>query len=227
MRTQRETCTGRRPVATNLPATRTVLAVVLALGGLAACGNDPAGPATDPAAAEERQQLREEIAALQDRIDALEEQSRPDGGPGDDAPADGDPQSGEQGTAGGGASGRASADPVGVFTDPEPLVGQDVTVTAEVSGLISVTQVGAAFRLADGEGNTIGVIMVTPPADLEVGDVMRVTGPLARVEQDGFEADFGIAADALVDDPEAFFDDVAGEFAIAARDVEVLQQPSG
>lgn len=225
MRTLRGTRSGRRAAA-GLP-TRAVLSAAVVVGSLAACGDEASVPATDPAAAEELQELREDVRALRDRIDALEERSRPDGGSGEGAPADGDPPPGEDGTAGGGTSERPSTDPAGVFTDPEPLVGQDVTVTAEVSGLIAVTQVGAAFRLADGEGNTVGVIMVTPPADLEVGDVMRVTGPLARVEQDGFEADFGIAADVLVEDPQAFFDDVAGEFAIAARDVEVLQQPSG
>lgn len=226
MRTQRGTCTGRRAVATGLP-TRAVLAAALAVGTLAACGNDATGPATDPVAAEELQALREDVRALRDRIDVLEERSRPDGGSGDEAPADGDPQPSEGGTAGEEASEQASGDPAGVFSDPEPLIGQDVTVTAEVSGLIAVTQVGAAFRLADGEGNTVGVIMATPPADLAVGDVMRVTGPLARVEQDGFEADFGIAADVLVEDSQAFFADVSGEFAIAAREAEVLQQSSG
>lgn len=226
MRTQRGTCTGRRAAAAGL-STRAVLTAAVLAGSLAACGDEAPVPATDPAAAEELQELREDVRALRDRIDALEERSRPDGGPGEEAPADGDPQAGEDGTAGDGPSQRPSTDASGVFTDPEPLAGQDVTVTAEVSGLIAVTEVGAAFRLADGQGNTVGVIMVTPPADLEVGDVMRVTGPLAEIEQDGFEADFGIAADVLVEDPEAFFDDVAGEFAIAARDVQVLQQPSG
>ncbi|MGY2067839.1 hypothetical protein [Blastococcus sp. SYSU DS0619] len=221
MRTQPATCTGRR-----VAATRAVLAVALAVGGLSACGEDAPGPTTDPAA-EEIEELREDIGALRERVDALEEQARADAGTGDEPPADGGEQPGEDGTAGGGGAGQSSEDPAGVFSDPESLIGQDVTVTAEVSGLIAVSAVGAAFRLADGNGNTVSVIMVTPPADLEVGDVLRVTGPVVRVQRDGFESDFGISAEALVEDPDAFFGDVAGEFAIAARETEMVRQPAG
>ncbi|WP_346622722.1 hypothetical protein [Blastococcus montanus] len=202
--------------------TTAVLAALVAAGGLAACGRNDSVPGT----AAEVGELREELGALEDRVSALEEQvaaPEPTAGP----PDDGGEQPGDGGTSEDEGTAQPVEDPAGVFEDPEPLVGQVVTVAAAISDLIAVTEVGAAFRLADGDGDTVGAVMVTPPADLEVGDVVRVSGPLARIRESSFEADFGIAADVLVDDPDAFFADLTGEFAIAARDVEVLQQPPG
>ncbi|MGY2004987.1 hypothetical protein [Blastococcus sp. SYSU DS1024] len=204
----------------------TVLVLALTLGGLTACGDDAPGPSTDPAAAEELEELRDDIAALRERVSELEARSRPSSEP-SAPPSDDGAEPGDGATSGGEASPRPVEDPAGVFQDPGALIGRDVTVVAEVSDVVAVTEVGAAFRLADGEGNTVGVITATPPGDLEVGDVQRVTGTVGRVSPEDFEAIFGIAADVLVDDPEAFFTDLGGQIAIAARDVEAVQQPAG
>ncbi|MGY1721379.1 hypothetical protein ACI8AG_20280 [Blastococcus sp. SYSU DS0552] len=222
MRSHQGTRPGRRAVVPG-----TVLTLALAVGGLTGCGNEAPEPSTDPGAAEELEELRDDITALRERVRALEERSRPSSEPTPPPSDDGGADSGDGATSGAEAPPRPVEDPAGVFQDPAALIGRDVTVVAEVSDVVAVSEVGAAFRLADGAGNTVGVITATPPGDLEVGDVQRVTGTVGRVSRDRFEAVFGIAADVLVDDPEAFFTDLGGEIAIAARDVEAVPQPAG
>ena len=65
-----------------------------------------------------------------------------------------------------------------------------------------------------------------PPAELDVSDVVRVSGTVVRVQRDTFEQDFGIAVDELVDDPDVF-DTVEGEVAVAADRIEVLRERTG
>ncbi|SEM14828.1 hypothetical protein SAMN04515665_13511 [Blastococcus sp. DSM 46786] len=220
MRAQRRTRAGSGVVTTGARASGVAVAVALAVGGLAACGDGATG-----ATAQEVQGLSDELGALRDRVAALEERPVPSAAPAtptEDAPGTGDqqppPDDGPQ---------QPFDDPAGLFEDPGPLIGQDVTVTAEVVGLVSVSEVGAAFRLGDGNGTTVGVITVTPPGELEVGDVLRVTGSVERVERESFEADFGISAGVLAENPEALFAALAGDVAVAAREIEVVQQSSG
>ncbi|MGY1836918.1 bZIP transcription factor [Blastococcus sp. SYSU DS0510] len=220
---QRRTRAGRRGGAAGGPGRRAALVLALALEGLAACG---AG-ATSPALEAEVQGLREEVDELRDRVEALEQQPPPSAAPSGAPPTEDPSASGDEEPATDGGAEQPFDDPAGLFQDPEPLVGQDVTVTAEVVQLVSVADVGAAFRLGDGDGTTVGVVTVTPPGDLELGDVLRVTGPVGRVQRDSFEADFGISADVLAEDPETLFAELGGEIAVAAREVRVVRQSSG
>ncbi|WP_157936777.1 hypothetical protein [Geodermatophilus chilensis] len=186
------------------PAGRTAAALVAAaigMGGLAACG-DSAGPEAGGVTTEDLQGIEDDLSALEERVGALE-----------DAPADAE----------------APVDPViedeaGVFEDAEALIGQEVTVSAGVSEVITTTDVGSAFRIGNETGEPIAVVMASPPAQLEVDDVVRVSGTVVKVQRDTFEQDFGIASDELFDDPEAFFSAFEGEVAIAADRMEVLQE---
>jgi hypothetical protein len=172
------------------------------MGGLAACG-DSAGPEAG-VTAEDLQQLEDDLGALEERVGVLEEPVA-----GDEPLEDGAP---------------AFEDEAGVFEDPEPLIGQEVTVSAEVSEVMTTGDVGAAYQIAGESGDPIGVIMATPPTELDTNDAVRVSGVVVRVQEDSFEEDFGVAADELFDDPDAFFTDFEGEIAIAADRMEVLQE---
>ncbi|MGY1723450.1 hypothetical protein [Blastococcus sp. SYSU DS0533] len=213
MRAQRRTRAG-----SGARAGRVAVAVALGVVGVTACGSGATGPTAQEVAA-----LADELDALRDRVEALEERPVPSAGPAtptpDAPPTGGQPPPDEDPSP--------LDDPAGLFEDPGFLVGEDVTVTAEVVSLVSVSEVGAAFRLGDGTGSTVGVITVTPPGELDVGDVLRVTGPVERVERSSFEADFGISADVLAEDPEVLFAALAGNVAVAAREIEVVQQASG
>ena len=178
-----------------------LVAAAIGMGGLAACG-DSAGPEAGAVTTEDLQGIEDDLGALEERVGVLE-----------DAPAD----------AG------APADPVvedeaGVFEDADALLGEEVTVSAGVSEVITTTDVGSAFRIGDETGEPIAVVMARPPAQLELDDVVRVSGTVVEVQRDTFEQDFGIASDELFDDPEAFFCDFEGEAAIAADRMEVLQE---
>lgn len=178
-----------------------VLAAAIGMGGLAACG-DSAGPEAGGVTTEDLQGIEDDLGALEERVGALE-----------DAPPDAD----------------APVDPVvedeaGVFEDAEALIGQEVTVSAAVSEVITSTDVGSAFRIGNETGEPIAVVNASPPAQLEVDDVVRVSGTVVTVQRDTFEQDFGIAADELFDDPDAFFSTFEGEVAVAADRMEVLQE---
>lgn len=197
--------TSGRPTTLGTPRARraaTVLvAATLGMGGLAACGEDSSGPEAGGVSAEDLQNVEDDLAALEDRIGVLEDEST-------DAPVD--PV--------------AEGDGSEVFEDPEALIGQEVTVSATVTELLTTTDVGSAFRIGGESGEPIPVIMATPPAQLDADDVVQVSGTVVRVQQDSFETDFGIAADELFEDPESFFTDFEGEVAIAADRMEVLQE---
>ncbi len=114
------------------------------------------------------------------------------------------------------------------LTDEEKsaLVGQDVTVSAEISELITQRGVGSAFRVAGDTGPSMAVLATTPPDGLQRNDVVRVSGTVTTVRRDSFENDFGVAADDLFDEPDTFFQESEGEVAIAATEIEVLQDQS-
>jgi hypothetical protein len=85
--------------------------------------------------------------------------------------------------------------------------------------------VGSAFRIAgDGGESAIPVISVNPVQGIDPDDVVRVTGTVVQVAQDTFEEDFGLAADELSDDPDAFFTEAEGGVALNASRAVVLQE---
>ncbi len=178
-----------------------LLAAAVGMGGLAACG-DSAGPEAGGVTTEDLQQIEDDLSALEERVGVLE-----DGSPDADAPVD-----------------PVIEDESGVFEDAQALIGQEVTVSAGVSEVITTTDVGSAFRIGNETGESIAVLMANPPAQLDVSDVVRVSGTVRQVQRDTFEQDFGIVADELFDDPDAFFSDFEGEVAIAADRMEVLQE---
>ncbi|MGY1608458.1 MULTISPECIES: hypothetical protein [unclassified Geodermatophilus] len=189
-------------------AAAALIAAAIGIGGLAACG-DSAGPEAGGVSTEDLQDIQDDLGALEERVGVLEDQ--PVDAAGDtDAPVD-----------------PLVEDEAGVFEDPEPLIGQDVTVSAGVSEVITTTDVGSAFRIGNESGEPIAVVSANPPAQLDVGDVVRVSGTVVRVQRDTFEQDFGITADEVFDDPDVFFDTFDGEVALAADRIEVLQEQSG
>jgi len=174
-----------------------LLAAAIGMGGLAACG-DSAGPEAGEVTTGDLQQIEDDLTALEDRIGVLED-------------------------------GEVPVDPVvedesGLFDDSEALIGQQVTVSAGVSEVMTTTDVGSAFRIGDDSGEPIAVLSASPPSELQADDVVRVSGTVVTVQRDSFEQDFGIAADELFDDADAFFSDFEGEVALAADRVEVLQE---
>lgn len=106
----------------------------------------------------------------------------------------------------------------------QEIVGQEVTVSAEVSEVITSNDAGGAFRIAGDAGPSVAVLSTTPPEDLGQNDVVQVTGTVQIVNRDSFEADFGIAEDDLFDDPDSFFGVAEGNPAIAATNIEVIEE---
>ncbi|MDT0277105.1 hypothetical protein [Blastococcus goldschmidtiae] len=199
-----------------------LLATVL---GLAACS----GPAdTEPTAttAAELTEVREEVAGLRDRVATLEDRvgdlqdrlaeggaDEPVGEP--DAPGDGPPDGAPP-----------ESDP-SFFGEPEAPLGEQVTVRGEVVELVASTSIASVLRVAGEAGEPVAVVTVTPSSDIGTGDEVEVSGTVLDVDPDTFEADFGIAADELFDDPQAWLDDAEGQIAIAATRIEAVPAPSG
>ena len=152
----------------------------------------------DSAGPEAGQVTTEDLQALEDRVGALEEDvgALSDGaGVGDDEAAAG-----------------------------QDIIGQEVTISAEVSELITTSDVGSAFRIGADSGPSVAVLATSPPSNLEANDVVQISGTVKLVERDSFEEDFGIAEDDLFDDADTFFGEFEGQPAIAADSVEVLQE---
>ncbi|MCZ2807680.1 hypothetical protein O2W18_21445 [Modestobacter sp. VKM Ac-2983] len=175
--------------------------VLLASAALVGCGQDP-DPLQPEVTAEELEDVRDEIGALERRVEALEADgaTEPTADPGAPAPETSPP---------------AEATPQ--FTE-----GEDVSVRAEVVGLIATTDIGTAFRVSTGSGRALAVVSATPVQPLEVQDVVRVSGTATAVDRETFEREFGIAPTVIFDDPEAFFAGETGQIAIAADQVEPL-----
>lgn len=211
MTIQRSISTAAAPKG--LVMRRTAAAAVMALGvsTLAACGEDSAGPEAGAVTLEDLQGVEDQVGTLEERVGVLEEgllelDEEP-------APVDAIDEG-------------APVDPAAeVFEDPMALIGQEVTVSGAVSELITAaTEVGSAFRIGGDTGEPVAVLSATPPAELMVDDVVQVGGTVVEVQRDTFEEDFGVAADELFDDPDAFFEATEGQPAISADRIEVLQE---
>lgn len=193
--------------APDRPAGRRAAAAVLAVlgvGGLVGCGQDEAAP--DGVTAEQLQDVRDDVATLRERVDELEAAR---------SSAAATTTSANTTSATTTPTTTAPAEPTPTFS-----AGDDVSLGGEVTGLISTTAVGSAFRLATSEGATVTVISPTPVAELGTGDAVQVSGVATRVQRSSFERDFGIAADVLLDDPGAFLTEYAGQLAVAADRVQ-------
>lgn len=182
-------------------------AVVAGLTGLAAC-SDSAGPEDGAVTTEDLQEIEDDITALEDQVAGLE-------GAATDAAAD---------TADMEDADGAVADLFG--DDPESLVGQQVTVSAEISELVVNGDSGAAFMIGDDSGEPIAVIATDLAEDLQANDVVEVSGTVTTIQRDTFEEDFGVAPDDLFTDADGFFSDSEGEVALAADSVAVIDQTS-
>lgn len=198
----RITATGKRRAGRTAGA---VIAAVVGMGGLAACSDDSAGPEAGGVTVEDLQGVEDQVAGLDERVGTLEEGGL--GGAVDPV----DPVDAEDDTE-------------AFFGDNESYIGQEVTVSAEVSELITTTDVGSAFRIAGESGDPIAVVMASPPAELDANDVVQVSGTVVQVQRDTFDQDFGIAADELFEDADGFFEEEEGSVAIAADRIEVLQE---
>ncbi|MGY2129762.1 hypothetical protein [Blastococcus sp. SYSU DS0617] len=206
-----------------LLATATATAI-----GLAACS----GPsATEPtgATAAELTEVREELAGLRNRVATLEDRvgelqdSLAEGGE-DEPVEEPDAPDGPDGEP----PGEAPPDPDrSFFGEPEAPLGEQVTVRGEVVDVLTSTPVASALRVAGEAGEPVVVVTVTPSPEIGTGDQVEVSGTVVDVDPDTFEADFGIAADELFDDPRAWLDDAEGQVAIAATRIETLPAPPG
>ena len=107
------------------------------------------------------------------------------------------------------------------------VIGQEVSVSAEVSEVLTTSEAGSAFRIGGESGRRVTVLSGAAPEGLDANDVVRITGTVQRILRDSFEADFGVAEDELFDDPEGFFSEFGGVLAVAASDIEVLQGEAG
>lgn len=152
-------------------------------------------------AVEDLQELENQLSSLDNRVTELEYDASAEGAsPGD---AVGAVEVGEE-----------------FWVEPSTVLGEDVTVSADVSEVVTAN--GAAFRIAGDSGDPVAVIATHPPDGMEVGDTVRVTGAVKQIQRSSFEQDFGWAADELFDDPDDFFGEAEGEVAIAATEVEPL-----
>ena len=186
----------------NTPSTRFLAGTAIAALaiGTAACESDSAGPEAGEVTTSDIQDLEEQIGAFDERLGALEEEVA----------------AGGEDVAAGGDEAQAGAE--------EDVVGQEVTVSAEVTELITSGDVGSAFRIGGESGPSVAILSTTPPEGLEVDDVVQISGTVQLVNRDSFEDDFGVAETDLFDDPDTFFDEEEGQPAIAATSVEILQE---
>ena len=179
--------------AVNRRSTRFVGALALASGLVLTGCSDSAGPEAGAVTTEDLQNLEEQVGALEGRLGALEE-----------------------GVVEGGSAGAATGE------QPD-IIGQEATISAEVSEVITSTDVGSAFRVGGESGPSVAVLSGSAPEGLDANDTVRITGTVQLVNRDSFEQDFGLAEDDLFDDPDGFFTEFEGQPAIAATEIEVLQ----
>ena len=110
------------------------------------------------------------------------------------------------------------------WSNTESLIGQQGTISAAVSEVMTSTDMGSAFRIAGESGDSIPVIATGSSSNLQVDDLVRVSGTVMQIQRDTFEEDFGVAEDELFDDPDAFFEAEEGNVAISTGEVEILQE---
>ncbi|GAB3352216.1 hypothetical protein [Modestobacter lapidis] len=189
-------------------------AAVLALTGVAGC-TDPAEPAPSAGTTEGLADLRDRVDTLEGRVDTLEDRVATLEDSGSSTPAAPADPSGEA-PADGGPPGE------GFPGIGEDLVGRTTSVRAVVAEVIPSTGVGTAFRADGGTGDPIAVLSAVPFPELDRGDVVEVSGTVVRVRPDTFEADFGVAADALLEEPDAFLAAAGGDLALSADRIDVF-----
>lgn len=100
------------------------------------------------------------------------------------------------------------------FEDPEPFIGQQVTVSAEVTEVLTPE---TAFRLTgdDVGGSPLLVVRANQQTAVEEGQIVQVTGTVREFDRETLESEFGLD---LADDE--FADDRAY---IEATDVTVIE----
>jgi len=187
-------------------ATTAVAGVFVASAVVLTGCSDSAGPEAGAVTTDDLTQIEERLGTIDERLGTLEENVTA--------------MEGEAGAAEGATVEGADA---GAGQD---IIGREVTVSAKVSEVVTTTDVGSAFRIAGQEGPSVAVLATTPPADLNVGDVVQITGTVQMVQRDSFEKDFGIGADELFEDADGFFTEAEGQPAIAAEKVEIRQETS-
>ena len=110
-----------------------------------------------------------------------------------------------------------------LMEDPQAFLGEEVTVTDEVSRLWTTADTGAAFQI----GGNLAVVSDTERTAVDANDDVEVTGTVTYVRSNTFEEDFGIAADQLLADADGFFTDAEGSLALAADRIEILEPSDG
>lgn len=172
---------------------RLVGGLALASGLVLTGCSDSAGPEAGAVTTSDLQRVEEQIGGLEDRLGELE---------------------------GGAVAGGDSA----AATDGEAdIVGQEATVSAEVSEVLTSNDTGSAFRIGGESGPPVAVLSGSAPEGLDANDTVRITGTVQRIMRESFEQDFGLAEDDLFDDVDGFFDEFEGQLAISATEIEVLQ----
>lgn len=188
-------------------------AMIVAMAGLAGCSEADV-PDAGEMSNEELAELEGEVGALEDRMGELEQ----------DLGAVAEDSMGEVEEGLGAAQGAMGEleERLGAAVDGElpDVVGQEFTINAQASEVITSTDEGSAFTIAGEVGPALPVVSATAPEGLEPDDAVRISGSVQMVDRDSFEQDFGISEDAL-DDPDAFFDEYEGLPAIAAGEVEL------
>lgn len=213
MHTQRNHIASARTTRTSRRAA-TVAVLALGLTGLAGCAEDPAEPVVGAVTDEDVAGLEEQIGGLEERVGVLEE----------DLAAVGPGGSDEQVAAPLPAVNEQYAE---ILENPQSFLGEEVTLGAEVIEILPTADAGIAFRMGGTIADPITVISATPPPAFDANDIVRVTGTMVEVQADTFEQDFGIAGDALFDDPDAFFGTAEGQPAISADQIEILNEEAG
>lgn len=164
---------------------------------LTGCSDDSAGPEAGAVTTSDLQRVEEQLGGLEDRVGELENGLI------------------EGGSAAAGSGGQPD------------IIGQEATISAEVSEVITSTDAGSAFRVGAESGPSVAVLSGSAPEGLDANDTVRITGTVQRITRDSFEQDFGLAEDELFDDPDGFFEEFEGQPAIAATEIEVLQAQTG
>jgi hypothetical protein len=184
-------------------------ALALAVGGLAGCGS---AASDEGVGIGDLQDLEDQVAELSDRVGQLEDGLARGGNGPQEEPFSAD------------GSGEINDFERRFLDDPEAMIGETVTVSAVVSDVVPTTDEGVAFALGGDPGDEIDV--VAPGASLELGveDVVEVTGEVVVVDSGTFEEDFGVDAEELFEDPPTFFDVREEQVALAASDVQVLDE---
>jgi hypothetical protein len=113
-----------------------------------------------------------------------------------------------------------------VQTAPRPALTLRLTVLAESPPDLGGPRDRPARPDLGGEGEDEAGAVLSPdqPVQVNTDDAVEVTGTVVQVAQNSFEEHFGVPADELLTDVDAFFTDEEGDVAINASQVQVLQE---